>query len=135
MHTPNITSCPQHTINLSPTTQAEPVPLLNNTTDNAFTGVNMYVDDSGAIKELPVNRRASEFAAVCGVHVQIHGDAFVARFRDDDDEFERLDFGLGELSSSAPWVQVCVNANMYYVNVCKYMLFVMSLVMIGMCCG
>lgn len=66
----------------------------------------MYVDDSGAIKELPINRRASEFAACCGAHVQVHGDAFVARFRDNEDEFERLDFQLNELSSSAPWVEV-----------------------------
>lgn len=82
------------------------MPLLNNTADNGYMGVNLYVDDSGAIKELAINRRASELAACCGTHVQVHGDAFIARFRDDDDNFERLDFQIGELSSAAPWVQV-----------------------------
>jgi hypothetical protein len=36
----------------------------------------------------------------------VHGDAFLARVFDNEDEFERLDFTLPEVSSSAPWVKV-----------------------------
>lgn len=37
--------------------------------------------------------------------LQVCGDAFIARIYDDEDKFERLDFQLSEVSSSAPWVK------------------------------
>lgn len=64
----------------------------------------MYVDDQGVLKGLPVNVRASQVAQLCGLALEVRGDAFLARFRDNDDDFERMDFSLAELSSSAPWV-------------------------------
>lgn len=36
--------------------------------------------------------------------LQVHGDAWVGRIFDNEDDFKRLDFKLAELSSSAPWV-------------------------------
>lgn len=36
--------------------------------------------------------------------VQVHGDAWVGRIFDNEDDFKRLDFRLAELSSSAAWV-------------------------------
>ena len=36
---------------------------------------------------------------------QVRGDAFLARVRDNEEEFQRLDFTLREVSSSAPWVK------------------------------
>ena len=44
----------------------ENISLLSNARDNGFVGVNMYVDDEGAIKGLPTNMRASEIAHCCG---------------------------------------------------------------------
>lgn len=35
---------------------------------------------------------------------QVHGDAWVGRIFDNDDDFKRLNFTLAELSSSAAWV-------------------------------
>jgi len=67
-------------------------------------GINMYVDDQGTIKGLPLNARATQIAQMVGLPLEVRGDAFVARFFDDDDGFDRLDFTLADLSSSAPWV-------------------------------
>lgn len=38
--------------------------------------------------------------------VQVHGDAWIARIFDNEDDFKRLDFKLSEVSSSAPWVKL-----------------------------
>ncbi len=43
--------------------------------------------------------------------VQVKGDAFIARVRDDGDNFERMDFLVSELSSDAPWVHKARNQN------------------------
>ena len=37
--------------------------------------------------------------------MQVQGDAFLARVFDNEDDFERLDFTLKEVASSAPWVK------------------------------
>ena len=69
-------------------------------------GVNMYVDDKGVSKELPVNGRATSLAATCGLSVVIRGDAFICRTRETaGDEYARLDFPLGDMSSEAAWVR------------------------------
>lgn len=47
----------------------EPVPLMVNSKENEFVAVNMYVDDSGVLKDLPMNRRATEFAQMIGTLV------------------------------------------------------------------
>lgn len=49
----------------------ENIALLSNSADNGFVGVNMYVDDEGSIKDLPINLRASEIAATCGNPLQV----------------------------------------------------------------
>jgi hypothetical protein len=58
--------------------------------------VNLYVDDTGAMKGLPDNTRAAGLAAAAGHPCDVHGDAFVGRVVDSDDAFERLDFTLKE---------------------------------------
>ena len=82
----------------------ESVALLPNMPAHGFVGVNLYVDDEGAIRDAPVNTRASEVATLCGKLVQVRGDAFLARVLDNGDDFERRDFTLADLSSTAPWV-------------------------------
>ncbi|KAK2080672.1 hypothetical protein QBZ16_000526 [Prototheca wickerhamii] len=82
----------------------ESVALLPNMPAHGFVGVNLYVDDEGAIRDAPVNARASEVATLCGKLVQVRGDAFLARVLDNGDDFERRDFTLADLSSTAPWV-------------------------------
>ncbi len=48
-----------------PLGQVENIALLSNAPEHGFVGVNMYVDDEGSIKELPVNVRASDIANCC----------------------------------------------------------------------
>ena len=63
-------------------------------------GVNLYVDDQGEAKQLPVNPRASAICAGIGRSLQVRGDAFISRFFDNDDRFERLDFFRSELADA-----------------------------------
>lgn len=49
----------------------ENVALLPQTRDNGYVGVNMYVDDEGAIKALPRNMRASELAHCAGKPIEV----------------------------------------------------------------
>ena len=83
---------------------AETIPLVVNRPDNQYQCINLYVDDQGTIKGLPVNPRATQIAQMCGLLLEVRGDAFIARFVDDEDTFLRQDFTLADLSSSAPWV-------------------------------
>ena len=53
----------------------ESIPLLPNSKANKFVGVNMYVDDTGSIKQLPVNVRASDICSCCGHRVQVRARA------------------------------------------------------------
>ena len=41
----------------------------------------------------------------------MQGDAFLARVFDNEDDFERLDFSLKEVTSSAPWVKEAAAQN------------------------
>lgn len=90
---------------MSQTETIDIVALFPPKTDNQFVGINMYCDDKGVVKNLPINRRASEITAVCGKPTQVHGDAFFGRVLDDGrDLFERQDFTLKDLQGDAPWV-------------------------------
>jgi len=71
----------------------------------------MYVDDTGSLKGLPANPRAAGLAAAAGHAAEIRGDAFVGRTVDCDASFERLDFTLAEVDSSAPWIAEAQAAN------------------------
>ncbi|KAG7393334.1 hypothetical protein PHYPSEUDO_009538 [Phytophthora pseudosyringae] len=81
------------------------IPLVLNTPDVKHVGVNMYVDDKGTAKALPTNVRASAISQACGRMLEVKGDAFIGRVFDNDDDFVRMDFRLGEVSGEAPWVQ------------------------------
>jgi hypothetical protein len=63
--------------------------------------INLYVDDTGAMKGLPDNTRAAGLAAAAGHPCDVHGDAFVARVVDCEEEFDRQDFTLKEVRSLA----------------------------------
>ncbi|CAG9466316.1 unnamed protein product [Pedinophyceae sp. YPF-701] len=86
----------------------EAVPLLTNNAESRYTCVNMYVDDSGQIKNLPPNPRASQIAQTCGNLSEVRGDAFIARVVDDEagDVFRREDFCMSDLSSDSPWMKL-----------------------------
>jgi len=84
----------------------ENVALLSNSAEHDFVGVNLYCDDEAGVYAAPTNVRASEIASCAGKQLDVKGDAFLARVRDDgNDVFERLDFVLSDVSSSARWVK------------------------------
>ncbi len=58
------------------------VPLVLNTAAVKHVGVNLYVDDKGMAKNLPVNTRASAIAQACGRLLEVRGDSFIARVFD-----------------------------------------------------
>lgn len=49
----------------------ESVPLLTNSKANGFVGVNLYCDDTGSIKQLPINVRATDMARCCGHAIEV----------------------------------------------------------------
>mmetsp|Transcript_9973 Transcript_9973/g.29916 ORF Transcript_9973/g.29916 Transcript_9973/m.29916 type:complete len:352 (-) Transcript_9973:950-2005(-) len=89
----------------------ENIALLANAPEYGFVGVNLYVDDQGSIKQLPLNLRASDIANVAGKPMEVRGDAFLARVLDDGEAFDRLDLTVSEVSSSARWVKDAAEQN------------------------
>ncbi len=49
----------------------ENIALLSNSPDNGFVGVNMYCDDEAAIKQLPMNPRATSLVQTCGHALEV----------------------------------------------------------------
>ena len=52
-------------------------------------------------------------AEACGCPVKVLGDAFIARLKDSDDDFARMDFALAELNSDSKWIKVARDLNIY----------------------
>lgn len=78
-------------------------------------GVNIYLDEVGSLKQLPLNRRAQRLAAQCGFgEVPFFGDVFVGRVdgsrgnRNADLPLSALDPG----SADGAWLQTAAHANM-----------------------
>jgi tetratricopeptide (TPR) repeat protein len=89
---------------LADMTLCEVVPLCPNSAAFGHVGVNLAADDKAVAKDLPANVRASAIARQCGLSLQVRGDAFVYRQFDNDEGFKRLDFGLRDVASDAPWM-------------------------------
>lgn len=89
------------------------VPLLQQRKENKWECVSMYVDDNGLNKGIPLNKRAMELCIICGMEPRkIAGDAFLARAIDDNaDLYERCDFAMTDLNSSARWIEMARSIN------------------------
>ena len=60
-------------------------PVTVPTRARGWLGVNVYSDDKGVSKNLPVNQRAVHLAAACGYSgQQYRGDCFIGRVFDDE---------------------------------------------------
>lgn len=62
----------------------------------------MYVDDQGSMKNLPINRRASSICFQAAQPLQVLGDAFMARYMDNEDDFYRTG---SRMQATASYVQ------------------------------
>jgi len=84
-------------------TSVDTIPLINNKLSTSYTSVQMYVDDKGQLKKLPVNQRATDILRMCGKNIEVLGDAYIARYYDDEKEFKRLSFTLDEYLHDTVW--------------------------------
>jgi hypothetical protein len=83
------------------------IPLTTNKKENDWLMVNLYVDDFGVAKQLPLNERASSVTVMCGRPARVMGDCFLARCQDDNNDlFKRVDIAMGDVREDAPWVVV-----------------------------
>lgn len=101
---------------LSDVGSVEAFPLAHPNEQNSFCKVAFYLDEVGQLKKLPPNRRASQFAALCGFqNVPFVGDMFVGRVGPPVDGSsntpQNIDFALAEFSSDAPWLKNVVQHN------------------------
>lgn len=90
--------------------------LVHPTPSNKFTGVNIYLDEVGMLKRLPLNTRASDLAARAGFHPppQFYGDVFVGRIQNKP-YLQNVSFRLGvDTALDAPWLQRATAENLEY---------------------
>ena len=75
--------------------------------------MNLYLDEVGALKKLPANKRASGLASVCGfgAGVPFYGDMFVGRVRRSEGRLWNVDFGLEDTRPESSWVRAAPAQN------------------------
>lgn len=94
----------------------ERFPLVHATEANNFTGVNIYLDEAGMLKRLPLNSRATDFCARAGYNPppQFYGDVFLGRVKTRPDH-RIVSFSLGEdTAKDAKWLVQATMDNLAY---------------------
>jgi hypothetical protein len=79
-------------------------------------GTYMYLDEMGVLKDLPVNKRATEIAKGCGLDVEspFHGDTFIARVQVEPAPTRNASFRLSELHSGSEFFRSASAENAAY---------------------
>lgn len=108
----------QNTIDkLSDVGSVEVFPLAQPNQHNNNCKVSFYLDEVGQLKKLARNRRASQFAELCGFRdVPLVGDMFIGRIGPAPESAKvrgpvNHDFTLSEFSSDAAWLKDVVRHN------------------------
>jgi hypothetical protein len=94
----------------------ETFPLVKPTPSNHFVTVNIYLDEAGMLKRLPLNTRAGQFATRCGFHPAptFYGDVFLGRVKSQPC-LKNLPFALGfDTDNHALWLQRATMENLEY---------------------
>jgi len=88
----------------------ESFPLCQPSAENGATSVRLYIDEIGAIKDLPVNQRAADLARAAGYDPPpvFHGDVFVGRSA----AGRNVDFPLSEAYRDAAWLRSAFQDNL-----------------------
>lgn len=84
----------------------EAYPLAQPSSENGWRSVKLYIDEIGALRGRPRNKRAEDLAAAAGLAgLSIHGDAFVGRsVRSPDGLGEHnVDFTLADMAPNSDW--------------------------------
>ena len=76
------------------------------------SGTYLYFDEMGALKGLPVNQRAGQIAASCGLDVEspFLGDVYIGRVATKPSPIRNASFALSELDSSSPFLRSAVRS-------------------------
>lgn len=96
--------------------QVETFNLVKPVPSNKHTSINIYLDEVGMLKRLPLNKRASDFAAKAGFNPPpiFYGDVFVGRVANKP-RIKNIDFKLGEdTTSDATWLKNAMMENLEY---------------------
>jgi hypothetical protein len=83
---------------------------------NKFTVINIYLDETGLLKRLPLNKRASDFAAIAGFNPPplFYGDVFMGRVLKKPGT-SNLSFILGpDTAPDAIWLRAATAQNLEY---------------------
>jgi hypothetical protein len=94
----------------------EVFPLVKPMASNKFIGVNIYLDEIGMLKRLPLNKRAASFAAQAGFNPppSFYGDVFIGRVTSKP-SLKNLNFKLGiDTSADTAWLQAATMQNLEY---------------------
>jgi CS domain len=84
----------------------EKFPLVHATEANNYTSVNIYLDEAGMLKRLPLNVRATDFCARAGYNPppQFYGNVFIGRVKVRP-YYQNVSFHLGkDTSTDAKWL-------------------------------
>lgn len=82
----------------------------------AHSGVYLYLDEMGVLKNRPLNERASSLARQCGIDVEspFHGDIFVGRVVLSPSPTRNASFALAELDSGSAFMRCVAGENHAY---------------------
>lgn len=94
---------------------AEKFSLAVPTDSNGREGVYAYLDESSALKNLPINKRANTLAQQCGFPrtCEFFGDIFIGRQRwSKNGTIENIDFKLADLAPGSLWLRRAATENL-----------------------
>lgn len=97
--------------------QVEIFNLVHPTPSNKFVGVNIYLDEIGMLKRLPLNKRASDFAREVGYNPppQFYGDVFLGRVHKRGATLiQNISFPLDDTTPNADWLKQGAAQNLDY---------------------
>lgn len=83
---------------------------------NKFTGVNIYLDEVGMLKRLPLNKRASDYAYQAGYNPppQFYGDVYLGRIQQRP-TIRNVSIRLGaDTALDASWLQSAASDNLMF---------------------
>lgn len=89
--------------------------LVHPAESNKYTSVNIYLDEVGMLKRLPLNKRASELASKAGFNPPptFYGDVFLGRVKSKP-TLHNIDFSKDDIVSNTEWLRNATMENLEY---------------------
>jgi len=95
--------------------QVETFALVRPTESNKYTSVNIYLDEVGMLKRLPLNKRAADLASKAGFNPapSFYGDIFIGRIQYKP-VLHNIDFKKEDTTVNSQWLQKATMENLEY---------------------